>query len=84
MLSDALTTRPPPYRPTLLGMKLAAASTASDWPESFPLFAHQGGWDEILIVALPLLLIGSLLYIANKRVDAKLAERSADDSHTRT
>lgn len=60
-------------------MKLASIGTAFGAPETFPLFAHQGGWDEILIVALPLLLIGSLLYIANKRVDAKLAERAADE-----
>ena len=63
-------------------MKLAAWVTAFEWAVPFPVLAHQGGWDEILIVALPLLLIGSLLYIANKRVDAKLAERTADDSNT--
>lgn len=63
-------------------MKLAASGTAFERAISFPVLAHQGGWDEILIVALPLLLIGSLLYIANKRVDAKLAERTADDSNT--
>jgi len=63
-------------------MKLAGTALAA--PESFPLFAHQGGWDEILVVALPLLLIGSLLYIANKRVDEKLAERSSEEGQPRT
>ena len=29
--------------------------------------AHQGGWDEILFVALPLGLFAVLLYIANRR-----------------
>lgn len=42
--------------------------------------AHQGGWDEILIVALPLGVIGGLLYLANKRVDAKLAEHADDEA----
>lgn len=37
-------------------------------------FAHQGGWDEILLVAGPLGVIGGLLWLANKRVTAKLAE----------
>jgi len=63
-------------------MKLAG--TALGTLESFPLFAHQGGWDEILIVALPLLLIGTLLFIANRRVDAKLAERSAEEGQPRS
>ena len=65
-------------------MKLAGTSTALGHLDSFPVFAHQGGWDEILIVALPLLLIGTLLYIANKRVDAKLAEQSADEGQPRS
>lgn len=37
------------------------------------LLAHQGGWDEILIVAGPILLLAGLLKLANKRAD-KLAE----------
>ena len=49
-------------------------------PAGFPVVAHQGGWDEILIVATPLALIAVLLYIANRRVDAKLADRSDADS----
>ena len=32
-----------------------------------PLFAHQGGWDEFLFAAGPILLIGGLLWLANKR-----------------
>ena len=31
--------------------------------------AHQGGWDEILLVAGPILLIAGLLTLAKKRVD---------------
>jgi hypothetical protein len=36
--------------------------------------AHQGGWDEVLLVLLPIALFGGLLYVANKR-----AGRLADD-----
>ena len=64
-------------------MKLAGMGTALGAPDLFPLFAHQGGWDEVLIVAIPLLLIGILLYIANKRVDAKLAEQTSEDGQPR-
>ncbi len=63
-----------------------ASSTVRLFPRSgafpavaLPPIAHQGGWDEILLVALPLAAIGGLLWIANRRVDAKLrAEESAD------
>lgn len=65
-------------------MKPAGTSTALNALDPFPLFAHQGGWDEILIVALPLLLIGGLLYVANKRVDAKLAERATEEGQPRS
>ncbi len=61
-------------------MKLGQVLTASGVLDLFPLFAHEGGWDEIAIVAAPLLLIASLLYIANRRVDAKLAERGDPDA----
>jgi len=37
------------------------------------LLAHQGGWDEILLVAGPMLLLAGLLRVANKRAD-RLAE----------
>lgn len=44
------------------------------WPPlaSTPLFAHQGGWDEILLVAGPLAVIGGALWLANKRVSSQL------------
>jgi len=31
------------------------------------IFAHQGGWDEILIVAAPIILLFCLLKLANSR-----------------
>lgn len=31
--------------------------------------AHQGGWDEVLLVAAPLSLFAGLLYLANRRAD---------------
>lgn len=43
-------------------------------PAAVTLLAHQGGWDEILLVALPLLVIAGLLVLANKRAVAKLDE----------
>jgi hypothetical protein len=33
------------------------------------LLAHQGGWDEVLLVLLPLVVIAGLLYIANRRAN---------------
>ena len=36
------------------------------------LLAHQGGWDEILMVVGPLAVVGLLLWMANKRVEAQL------------
>jgi hypothetical protein len=45
------------------------------------LVAHQGGWDEILLVLAPIALFAVLLLIANKRA-AQLADEEdaeADD-----
>ena len=33
------------------------------------MLAHQGGWDEILLIGGPMLLIAVLLIIAKRRVD---------------
>jgi hypothetical protein len=35
-------------------------------------FAHQGGWDEMLFVAIPIGLFALLLYVANKKAQAQL------------
>jgi hypothetical protein len=33
------------------------------------LLAHQGGWDEILLIAGPIVVIVGLLWLAKRRVD---------------
>ncbi len=54
-------------------------------PGLIPLLAHQGGWDEALLVGLPLALIGLLLWVANRRVSAQLrAAVSENDRSTDT
>jgi len=42
------------------------------------LLAHQGGWDEILMVLVPVSVFAALLYFANKRA-AKLGDRSGSE-----
>jgi hypothetical protein len=41
------------------------------------LLAHQGGWDEILLVLGPILIIAGLLTLAKRRVDRSAAAASA-------
>jgi hypothetical protein len=38
------------------------------------MLAHQGGWDEMLMVAVPVGAFAGLLYVANRRA-SKLADR---------
>lgn len=44
--------------------------------------AHQGGWDEILLVAGPMALVVVLLWLAKRRVDRQAA--TADDAQDGT
>lgn len=39
--------------------------------------AHQGGWDEILLILVPIALFGGLLWLANVRAKRELAARLA-------
>jgi hypothetical protein len=39
------------------------------------LVAHQGGWDELLYVLAPLVLVAGLLVTANRRAKRLLAEQ---------
>ena len=38
------------------------------------LVAHQGGWDEVLLISGPIIVIAGLLILAKKRVDSALPE----------
>lgn len=42
------------------------------------LLAHQGGWDEILLVLTPIALFAGLLWLANRRANAELRHRAED------
>jgi hypothetical protein len=44
--------------------------------------AHQGGWDEILLVVAPLVVVAGLLWIAKRRVDRAAASRNSDPLDT--
>ena len=44
------------------------------------MLAHQGGWDEILLVAGPLVVFGGLLVIARRRAVALAAEHGDEDA----
>jgi hypothetical protein len=41
------------------------------------ILAHQGGWDEFLLVAAPVAFFGFLLWLANRRAQAQLDRDSA-------
>jgi hypothetical protein len=46
------------------------------------ILAHQGGWDEMLFVLVPIALFAGLLAIANRRATRQLEdEASADGAH---
>ncbi len=45
-----------------------------------PLLAHQGGWDEALLIGGPMVVIAGLLVIAKRRVDAAAREQQPTDS----
>ena len=42
--------------------------------------AHQGGWDEALLIGTPILAIVGLLWLAKRRVDAAANEAAHADS----
>ena len=43
------------------------------------LLAHQGGWDEILLVLVPIALFALLLVVANRRANAIENGRRSDE-----
>ena len=42
--------------------------------------AHQGGWDEVLLIGGPIIIIAGLLILAKKRVDSALPEGQDSES----
>ena len=46
------------------------------------MLAHQGGWDEALLIGGPIAAIAGLLILAKKRVDAAAAEMAAETDAT--
>jgi hypothetical protein len=46
------------------------------------LLAHQGGWDEFLLIGGPILVICGLLWLAKRRVDAAHITTGAGTSDT--
>ena len=48
-----------------------------------PLVAHQGGWDEVLLVAVPLGLMAWLLWLANRRAGRSDDEQGGPDGTDR-
>ena len=44
------------------------------------MFAHQGGWDEALLVLVPIGLFVGLLWLANRRARALQAKRLAEQN----
>lgn len=40
--------------------------------------AHQGGWDELLLVAGPIVVIAALLALAKRRVDGAASDNAPD------
>ena len=47
-----------------------------------PILAHQGGWDEVMLIAGPMVVIAGLLVLAKRRVDKLAAGGPATNEHT--
>ena len=47
------------------------------------LLAHQGGWDEILLIAGPIVVIMGLLWLAKRRVDHAASLHGPGGAHRR-
>jgi hypothetical protein len=55
---------------------MKAPLTAVAFPNPGSILAHQGGWDEIILVMGPLAVIAGALWLANRRVSTQLEESS--------
>ena len=57
-----------------------AAAIGSDAVRSTGmLWAHQGGWDEILLVLIPIVVVAWLLWLAKRRVSKAVPETPAGE-----
>ena len=43
------------------------------------LTAHQGGWDELLFVAVPIAIFGVMLWVAKRRAEAEIRAQRDDE-----
>ena len=64
-------------RHTRVGNRATPCETHGVMPA---IFGHQGGWDEALMVLVPIALFVGLLSLANKRAKAIQAKRLAEHS----
>lgn len=62
----------PVNRPASTATRVMSGGIAS------PVFGHQGGWDEILLVGGPIAIFAGLLWLANRRA-ARLEDAETDD-----
>ena len=46
------------------------------------ILAHQGGWDEMLLVAGPIALVAGLLWLARRRVTRTQSAPAPEDADT--
>lgn len=51
-------------------------------PVPAAVLAHQGGWDEILMVLVPIVVFAGLLVVANRRAAARIADEAAARDET--
>jgi len=85
--------QPPPRHPTSPVNHLGPICVPGSSPHTMPndvrppgsmsvhalLLAHQGGWDEILLVIVPILIFAALLGIADRRATRARDERDRAD-----
>ncbi|MEO7557114.1 MAG: hypothetical protein ABIV94_10990 [Acidimicrobiales bacterium] len=58
---------------------LAVGAAGLAVPRWRVVFAHQGGWDELLLVAAPIGLFALLLVLANRRAQKQLDREHATE-----
>jgi hypothetical protein len=44
------------------------------------ILAHQGGWDEFLMVGVPIVIVAVLLFVANRRAKTALGDQAPGTS----